>query len=174
MSHTELEEVSWLGALSAIGVLGLWAGMLLFWLKCDASSKPTKAMWFALLFLGTAYGSQVAYYSIVYLPAVFRTLRNPEAEYPAAMPLGFNDVCKLIWPLRWVLGAAWALFIVVIGSSFVFPKIEFHESDPTYPFIRDWMVCLIVGTPIYLVVLASCVWRKWSKRSSPTNDSVRR
>lgn len=174
VSPMNLELISISGAVAAIGAWCLLVCMGFFWLRCDNSSKPIKAVWLALLLLGWTYGSHVAYYTIVYLPAVFRILRNPEAEYQTATPLGFDDVCKLIWPLGWALGAAWVLFIVVIGSSFIFPKIEFHESDSSYPFIGDWMVALIVGTPIYLVLLATCFWKRWSKRSSPTDLSVRR
>jgi hypothetical protein len=93
-----------------------------------------------------------------------------EPDRPRDLPNRSASICKLIWPLGWALGAAWVLFIAIIGSSFIFPKIQFHESDPTYPFIRDWMVFLIVGTPIYLILLGSCVWRRWSQRFFPATQ----
>ena len=165
LSPADFKAISWSGATAALGTGLLLAGMWAFWLKCDNSSRRTRTIWFFALLLGLPYGA-IPYYFFVYLPALFRTRRNQEAEYPTATPLVF-DVRKLIWRLGWALGAAWVLFIAVIGSSFIFPKIQFQESDPIYAFITGWMVFLIVGTPIYLIVLGSCVWRRWSKRSLP-------
>jgi len=174
LSPLQLEAASIAGAASALGFFALLAGMGFFWIRSDSSSKRSRAIWLVLLIGGMGYGSHIAYYAIVYLPAVTRMIRNPEAEYPTVTPFRLDDVFRLFRPVGWALGAAWVLFILVIGSSFISPKIAFHESDPTYPFITGWMVFLIIGTPIYLVLLVFFVWKRWSKRSSPTNDSNRR
>ena len=67
------------GVATAIGFFSLLVGMCNFWLNCDISSKLNRTVWFVVLLLGAPYGSQIAYYAFVYLPAVERdsAVRGP-------------------------------------------------------------------------------------------------
>jgi hypothetical protein len=75
LSQSGREALSFAGATGALGIVFLLVGMWLFWLKCDASSKPWKTIWFFALLLGLPYGA-VPYYLFVYLPPVIRELHN--------------------------------------------------------------------------------------------------
>lgn len=95
------------GAAGAIGFFALLMCMGVFWLRCDRSSKLVKTVWFVLLAVGFYYGAQVAYYVVVYLPAVVRKHRSPESirvddEFPEPeTDVGrfgpFNRTLLLVW-----------------------------------------------------------------------------
>lgn len=78
-SSAKGEVVSLVGAVGAFGFIALLIGMGFFWLRCDDSSRLNKTIWFVILAIGYFYGTPVAYYCIVYLPAVIRRHRFPEA-----------------------------------------------------------------------------------------------
>jgi peptidoglycan biosynthesis protein MviN/MurJ (putative lipid II flippase) len=75
LSQPEWEALSFAGAAGALGIASLLVGMWLHWIKCDASSRRWKTIWFFALLLGMPYGA-VPYYLFVYLPAVMRELQN--------------------------------------------------------------------------------------------------
>jgi hypothetical protein len=77
LSPAQYELLSVAGAAGAIGFFALLMCMGVFWLRCDDSSKLNKTVWFVLLAVGFFYGTQVAYYVVVYLPAVVRKHRFP-------------------------------------------------------------------------------------------------
>ena len=66
-------------AVIAVGFFLLFGCMGLFWLKCDVSPKLNRVVWLIVLLFGFAFGSSILYYVLVYLPAVMRRLRNPNA-----------------------------------------------------------------------------------------------
>lgn len=73
LSHTALVGMSILGAAVALGVGTLLVGMWFFWVKCDASPKWQRAMWFVILLFGFFYGA-VLYFFVAYLPEVTKAL----------------------------------------------------------------------------------------------------
>lgn len=75
LSMTARQTLSFAGAGAAVGVVSLLVGMWLYWLKCDASPKRTRILWFFALLLGVSYGA-IPYYLFVYIPAVRKQLRN--------------------------------------------------------------------------------------------------
>jgi hypothetical protein len=75
LSTPEREALSCAGAAAALGVASLLAGMWLYWIKCDPSSRRWKTIWFFALLLGLPYGA-VPYYLFVYLPAVTHKLHH--------------------------------------------------------------------------------------------------
>ena len=79
LSPLKSEMVSTVGAVGAFGYVTLLICMGFFWLRCDESGKLNKTVWFVILAIGCSYGTPVAYYGIVYLPAVLRRHRFPEA-----------------------------------------------------------------------------------------------
>ena len=79
LSPVKGEVVSIVGAVGAFGFMALLAGMGFLWLRCDGSSRLNKTIWFVVLAIECFYGTPIAYYFIVYLPAVLRNHRFPEA-----------------------------------------------------------------------------------------------
>src|SRR5579859_6382870 len=101
LSPLNRELLSIAGAAGALGFLPLLVGMVFFWIQCDVSSKLYRTIWFVLLLFGFSYGSQIAYYAIVYLPAVMRHLRNPEGE-PISQTKELGKDLHRIGPFRTV------------------------------------------------------------------------
>lgn len=180
LTAVEREIFSWSGAALAIGCVCLWAGMLLFWLKCDTSPVIGRKIWFLALLLG-ALGA-MPYYVLVYLPAVRRKLRKPrsvsadEPPRPDKFELGSGELRgrerrKLIGPFGWVLFIGWALFVLFIAVGFAFPKIVFRPfaGDDRYVIIWLWMVALMISTPIYAIVLLFRAGMRRSARSSSSD-----
>jgi hypothetical protein len=97
------EVLSIAGAVGALGIAALFVGMGFFWFKCDISPRLSRAVRFVLLLLGWAYGSQIAYYALVYLPAVIKRLRNPERETPVIEPHQLAGGRRSIGPFGWIL-----------------------------------------------------------------------
>ena len=64
-------------AIGALGILLLLAGMWLFWIACDLSTKRTRTIWFFVLLIGFSYGA-IPYYIFIYFPCVRRRLREAE------------------------------------------------------------------------------------------------
>ncbi len=164
MSHAELERISWLGALGAIGVLCLLAGMLLFWLKCDASSKLSRTVWFVLLLVGMGFGTPIAYYTIVYLPAVrnklsdlgIATTDNPPKPVNSGSDAGNtepNKRRKLVGPFGWALIIGWGLFLLTVAALFTFPKAVSSLLHPIADYFVLWPASLILGSMTYAVIL---------------------
>jgi hypothetical protein len=79
LSPVKGEVVSIVGAVGAFDFMALLMCMGFFWLRCDESGKLNKTVWFVILAIGCFYGAPVAYYGIVYLPAVLRRHRSPQA-----------------------------------------------------------------------------------------------
>ena len=145
MSPIERERISWFGALLALGVICLLLGMLLFWLKCDTSSKLSRAIWFVLLLAGMGFGTQIAYYAVVYLPAVRKKLRNigseaadnsptPVTSDPGTGTPESNKRRKLFGPFGWALIGGWGLLFLTLAAMFAFPKAMSHLLRPIAEF----------------------------------------
>jgi hypothetical protein len=79
LSRSQFEAISWGGAAAAIGVAFLLAGMWLYWIKFDRSSKRARRIWFFVLLIGFHYGA-LPYYVFVYLPAVRRRFLEREGR----------------------------------------------------------------------------------------------
>jgi small-conductance mechanosensitive channel len=164
MSPAERERVSWLGALLAPGVACLLAGMLLFWLKCDASSRLSRTIWFVLVFVGMGFGTQIAYYAIVYLPTVRKKLSNHGnamngsssrlvSSRSVAVTAASSKRQKLFGPFGWALIIGWCLLFLFVAACFTLPKIMPHLPRPIAAFFVLWPASLILGSMIYAVIL---------------------
>lgn len=81
LSRVQLEALNWSGAAAAFGIFSLWAGMWLFWVKCDPSSKRARRIWFFILLIGM-FGGALAYYFIVYVPSVTTGLVDNQGGRP--------------------------------------------------------------------------------------------
>jgi len=79
LSRSEFEALSWGGAAAALGVAALLAGMWLYWVKFDRSSRRARRIWFFVLLIGFHYGA-LAYYFFVYVPAVRRRFLEREGS----------------------------------------------------------------------------------------------
>ncbi len=75
LSRPALVGLSLLGAAVAFGGLSLLVGMWFFWVKCDASPRWQRGVWFVILLFGFFYGAAL-YYFAVYLPEVKRALNS--------------------------------------------------------------------------------------------------
>ncbi len=75
LSRPALVELSLLGAAVAAGGFSLLVGMWFFWVKCDASLRWQRRVWFVILLFGFFYGA-VLYYLVVYLPEVKKALSS--------------------------------------------------------------------------------------------------
>src|ERR1700721_321331 len=153
LSPLKREALSIAGAASAFGFFPLLICMGFFWLRCDASSKPIRALWFVFLLLGFFYGSQIAYYGIVYLPAVIKRLRDPEGENPTARLPKTEKARRLFGPFGWVLIAGWGLLFLTVVLMFTFPKCMSHLFRPVAEFFVLWPAGLLLGTGVYVIIL---------------------
>ena len=81
LSRPALVGLSLLGAAVAFGAFSLLVGMWFFWVKCDASPRWQRAVWFVILLFGFFYGA-VLYYFVVYLPEVKKVLRTERSGVP--------------------------------------------------------------------------------------------
>jgi hypothetical protein len=75
LSRPALVGLSLLGAAVAFGGFSLLVGMWFFWVKCDASPRWQRGVWFVILLFGFFYGA-VLYYLVVYLPEVKKALSS--------------------------------------------------------------------------------------------------
>lgn len=73
LSMSARQALSFAGVGAAVGAVSLLVGMWLYWLKCDASPRRTRILWFFVLLLGLSYGA-IPYYLFVYIPAVRQKL----------------------------------------------------------------------------------------------------
>ncbi len=123
LSPLKRGALSFTGAASAGGLISLTVCMGFFWLKCDRSSRPSRTIWFVLLLLGFAYGSQILYFAVSYVPAVLRRLRNPESEEDEVPQPRIEEVQKRIGPFRRVLLVGWGFSLLPIVAALALPKI---------------------------------------------------
>jgi hypothetical protein len=147
------EVLSIAGAVGAFGIAALFVGMGFFWFKCDISSRLNRAVWFVLLLLGWAYGSQIAYYALVYLPAVIKKLRTPERGTPVIEPHRLVEGHRSIGPFGWILIAGWGLLFLTVAAFFMFPKSMSDVFKPVADFFVLWPASLLVGTGAYAIIL---------------------
>jgi hypothetical protein len=170
LGRVQFELVSYLGALSALGFFTLLVCMAFFWLRCDTSSKLNRTIWFIILLLGFAYGSQVVYYLLVYLPAVIKRLRNRDtAALAAPLPL-FENPYKVIGPFGWVLLIGWGLLALFVAAAFTFPKAMSHLFGSIAWAIVLWPASLLIATAIYIVVTVFRVGLRRPARRSSSNQ----
>ncbi len=152
LSPLKREALSITGAAGAFGLIGLIVCMGFFWLRCDSSSKPIRALWFVLLLFGFAYGSQIAYFAIVYLPAVMRRLRNPEGEEDTVPQPHTEEARKRIGPFRRVLVVGWAFLLLPVAAAVSLPKIMSPFVGPIAVFFFLWSALVAVESIAYAVV----------------------
>jgi hypothetical protein len=139
------------GVATAIGYVSLLVGMSWFWLKSDVSSKRSRTVWFVILLLGFAYGSQIAYYALVYVPAVGKRLRNPRGE--TLEPPAKNGARSIgVGALGWVLLAGWILFLLTVAIYFAFPFRMYPILRPIVVEFAMWPVLMLAATAAYAVV----------------------
>jgi hypothetical protein len=165
----DLRELSVLAAASTIGYVTLFAGMGSFWLSCDASSKLNRTVWFVVLLLGCAYGSQIAYYAFVYLPAVAKGLRDPRGEAMGTAVAHDERRPRATGPFVWVLVAGWALFFLTVAVFFGLRERVYHTLVPFATALLLWPFVMLAATVIYLIV---CAFRFGMRRgtSPPISD----
>jgi apolipoprotein N-acyltransferase len=144
LSPLKRDALSIVGAASAFGFVSLLVCMGFFWLKCDLSPRLDRTIWFVILLLGFAYGSPIAYYAIVYLPAVLRRLRNPQGEETAAESVQVGETHKRIGPFRGTLLVSWGFFLLLVVAVLAFPQSMSH-------FVAPVAVCFFLSSA--LVVL---------------------
>ena len=114
LSPLKNDLLAFAGASGAIGFLSLLVCMGFFWLRCDDSSKANRTFWFVILVVGCMYGTQIAYYAIVYVPAVLRRIRNPDAELQAdALPVPETGNTR-IGPFSRRLMISWGMIALLI------------------------------------------------------------
>jgi NADH:ubiquinone oxidoreductase subunit 3 (subunit A) len=124
LSPLRQKELSILGAASALGFVALLVCMGFFWLRCDASSKLSKTIWFLILLIGFPFGSTILYYVAVYLPA----LRNePQSEAPHEG--GFHlaetaDNRSRLGPFRRILLVIWGFVVLPVFLVLSLPGIS--------------------------------------------------
>jgi hypothetical protein len=153
-SFLNRRELNFIGFTSAVGYAALFAGMGDFWLNCDVSSKVNRTVWFAILLLGCAYGSQIAYYAIVYLPAVTTRLRNPGGGETGLPPERDRGRRRGIGRFGWVLLVGWVLFFLTYWAHILY-RVRVHEL--LYPYIKVilvWPVVMFAATVGYGIVRA--------------------
>ena len=64
-----------IGLLAPLGIVGVYFGMWLYWVRLDGSSRWAKRVWFLILLLGPWYGSCL-YCFFVYFPQMLRQQRT--------------------------------------------------------------------------------------------------
>lgn len=142
------------GVAAAIGFFSLLVGMCNFWLNCDISSKLNRTVWFIALLLGAPYGSQIAYYAFVYLPAVEKRLRNPRTDVAETLPPQMWSCRKAIGPFGWVLLVGWALFFLTVAVCLANPLPMYHLLRPYAMILSLWPVAMFVTTIPYAIASA--------------------
>jgi len=159
--------VSVAGALGVLGLFSLYVCMGYFWLKCDSSSKPIRALWFVLLLLGFAYGTPIAYYIVAYLPAVIKRLRNPGFE-EEPVPAWREDQTKRIGPFRRVLLVGWCLLIVPVALVVALPKVPTFFQGSTAVVFFLWSAVVIIESLVHAV---ASLFRSGMSRPSNSDRS---
>jgi hypothetical protein len=147
-------EVLVLGLACAVGYISLFAGMCDFWMNCDVSSKLSRTVWFLVVLLGCTYGSQIAYYAFVYLPAVAKRLRYPGGEATGTPAEQVESRPGGIGTFGWVLLAGWGLFSLTFAAHFAF-RVEVRNL--LYPHLKAvvlWPLVMLVATVLYAIVRA--------------------
>jgi len=162
------------GGTGTLGYFALLVCMGFFWLRCDSSSRRTKAVWLVLLLVGWGYGSQIAYYVLVYLPAVIKGFRDPEGEGPSVEPPQVDQRRKLFGPFGWALVIGWGLLFLTVAACFIFPKGMSHILKPVADFFVLWPASLLIGTWVYAIILFFRVGMKVSNRSLRPDSLKRR
>lgn len=157
----------------ALGYFALLICMGFFWLRCDSSSTRTKALWFVLLLIGWGFGSQIVYYAVVYVPAVFKKLRNPGYEGPPLESLRAERTRKLFGPFGWALVMGWGLLFLTVAACFTFPKGMGHILRGVADYFVLWPASLLIGTWVYAMILFFRAGMKVSARSLPPDSSTR-
>jgi hypothetical protein len=163
--------LSIVGAAGAIGFFSLFVYMGFFWLKCDTSSKRIRAFWFVIILLGITYGSLIAYYSFVYLPAVVRNLRSSTSDEATIKPLQLEKRRKLFGPFGWALLTGWGLLFLATAASFIFPKGMSYLLRPISAYFVLWPASLLIGTWAYAIILIFRAGMKRPVSSLPSNHS---
>jgi len=147
-------EISIFGLTCAIGYAVLFAGMWKFWLNCDVASKRNRTAWFVILLVGCGYGSHIAYYAFMYLPAVAERLRNARGEATVVAAAQEESRRRVIGPFGWVLVAGWVVWILIIASYLAF---RYPMYDILLPYAMALIVSpalMFVATAIYAIVTA--------------------
>lgn len=144
--------LSILGGTGAFGLIALLVCMGFFWFRCDSSPRPWRAAWFVILLAGFAFGSQVIYYLVVYLPAVRRRLRNPErSEQEALLPKTHS--AHRIGPFSRPLLFVWLVLLLPTAAALVLPRIMSYRLGPTAAVLFGlWSLVVALESVIHLLV----------------------
>lgn len=130
LGPVKLQLSSFLGAAASLGFFALLVSMGFFWLKCDASSKASRVIWFVLLLVGFLYGTQIAYYTIVYLPQALRRFREPESDRFEIAYEEHKTDGKRIGPFKKVLLIAWGFAALPMMTFLALPRSALHFAPP--------------------------------------------
>jgi hypothetical protein len=123
LSPLKNDLLAFAGATGAIGFFSLLVCMWFFWLRCDDSSKASRTVWFVILLVGFMYGAQVAYYAVIYVPAVLRRLRKPDAEWEGHEQPPLETATRRIGPFSVRLMMVWGIFSLTIIVTCTLSKI---------------------------------------------------
>jgi hypothetical protein len=151
LGHAQSEMLSIAGAAGVFGFIPLLVCMGAFWLKCDVSSRLNRTIWFGVLLAGFAYGSLVAYYAVVYLPAVMRRLRNPKSEEPATETLRIEANSKRMGPFSRALLIVWGFVLAPVAVVLALPRAT---SGPLFAVAASfflWSAFVILEAALYAV-----------------------
>jgi hypothetical protein len=180
LSPIEGEIISWSAVAFAAGALCLWAAMLLFWLRCDASHRLSRKIWLIALVVGVI--GTIPYYLFVYLPAVRRKLRDhagaernnsliPVHSDPESGTAEPTKRRKLFGPFGWALVIGWILLLLTVAASFTFPRAMSHLLRPVADYFVLWPTTLILGSMTYALISLFRLGINRSSNSSAVNRS---
>jgi len=153
LSPLGLVAISVIGVAGVLGYFVLLICMGFFWLRCDFLPRRTKAVWLVLLLVGWGFGSQIAYYILVYLPTVIERTRNQGDEVPSIQRVQVEQDRGLFGPFGWALVVGWSLLFLTVAACFIFPKGMSHVLGPFADFFVLWPASLLIATLIYAIVL---------------------
>lgn len=119
-----------LGASGAFGLVALLVCMGFFWLQCDPSAKQWRAIWFVILLVGFAFGSAVAYYIFVYLPALKNRTLDPLTDDAHLAQVEEKRSLRRIGPFSGAVLFIWLVLLLPLLTALIFPKIMTHALGP--------------------------------------------
>ena len=101
-----------------------------------------------ILLLGCAYGSQIAYYAFVYVPAAVKRIRGEDGAAREMLTAQDESGRWDIGAFGWVLLVGWGLLFLVVAIDRAFPV-------PMYRVLRPVVVECVVGAALWFVATAA-------------------
>ncbi len=168
----ERETLSFIGAASAFGFILLLVCMGFFWLKCDASRRATKTVWFLILLIGLPYGSAALYYAVVYLPALRKGLPTEGSYEIDIQSTEADENRNRLGPFRRLLLVVWAVVVLPVFLVLSLPRISTPFAEIA---TAAFFVCsaIVIIEAVFHSILS--VYRSGMTRSTRTDkpDSSR-